>query len=132
MTAVDPWYSIEEASQRTGVSAHTLRYYERIGLLEPVGRATSGHRRYSDGNLSSVTFLTLLRQTGMPIREMLRFVALTRAGDQTVPDRVEVLEAHRAALAEQIERLNQHFAAITHKIDVYRGLLEQLSEKEYA
>lgn len=136
MTNVDAWYTIEEAAQHTGISAHTLRYYERIGLLEPVGRASSGHRRYNDGNLNSVRFLTLLRQTGMPIRDMQRFVALSRAGDETVPDRVEVLEAHRAALAAQIEQLNQHFTAITYKIDIYRALLAAQQgaphEKEYA
>ena len=79
-------YTIEEAAQRTGVSTHTLRYYERIGLLAPVGRASSGHRRYSDDDLGAVGFLTLLRQTGMPIRDMQRFVELTRAGDDTIPD----------------------------------------------
>lgn len=132
MNDVEQTYTIEEAAQRTGVSTHTLRYYERIGLLEPVGRASSGHRRYSDGDLGSVTFLTLLRQTGMPIREMLRFVQLTRGGDQTIPQRVSALEAHRDALAEQVALLNRHFAAIEHKIDVYRTLLDAHELKEYA
>ena len=118
-------YTIEEAAQTTGVTAHTLRYYERIGLLEPVGRASSGHRRYNDGDLASIHFLTLLRQTGMPIREMQRFVELTRAGEQTVPDRVAVLEAHREALAAQIALLHRHFEAITTKINVYRDRLEK-------
>jgi DNA-binding transcriptional MerR regulator len=127
---VEHLYSIEETAHLSGVSAHTLRYYERIGLLEPVGRASSGHRRYNDGNLGSVRFLTLLRQTGMGIREMQRFVALTRAGDGTVPDRVAVLETHRDALAEQIALLNQHFEAITKKINVYRELLDKVTEKE--
>jgi DNA-binding transcriptional MerR regulator len=130
VTDVEHLYTIEETAQLSGVSAHTLRYYERIGLLEPVGRASSGHRRYNDGNLGSVRFLTLLRQTGMGIREMQRFVALTRAGDRTVPDRVAVLEAHRDALAEQIALLNQHFAAITTKINFYRELLDTVTEKE--
>jgi DNA-binding transcriptional MerR regulator len=130
---VEPTYSIDEAAQQTGVSSHTLRYYERIGLLEPVGRANSGHRRYSEGDLGSVGFLTLLRQTGMPIRDMLRFIELTRAGDQTVPQRVEVLEAHRDALAEQLALLQRHFAAIENKIGIYRALLGTHEElKEYA
>jgi DNA-binding transcriptional MerR regulator len=133
VTDVEQTYSIDEAAQRTGVSAHTLRYYERIGLLKPVGRANSGHRRYSEGDLGSVGFLTLLRQTGMPIRDMLRFVELTRAGEQTVPQRVEVLEAHRDALAEQLALLKRHFAAIEAKIGVYRALLGTHEElKEYA
>jgi DNA-binding transcriptional MerR regulator len=132
---MEPQYTIEETAQRTGVTAHTLRYYERIGLLEPVGRASSGHRRYNDADLASVGFLTLLRQTGMPIREMQRFVELTRAGDQTIPERVVALEAHRDALAAQIALLDQHFAAITRKINVYRALLaehEHEQVEEYA
>ena len=116
-------YTIEEAAQRTRVTTHTLRYYERIGLLAPVGRASSGHRRYSDDDLGAIGFLTLLRQTGMPIRDMQRFVELTRAGDGTIPQRVVVLEAHRDALAEQLALLNRHFAAIEIKIGIYRALL---------
>ena len=116
-------YTIEEAAQRTGVSTHTLRYYERIGLLAPVGRASSGHRRYNDDDIGAIGFLTLLRQTGMPIRDMQRFVDLTRAGHDTIPERVEVLEAHRDSLAEQLALLNRHFAAIETKIGIYRALL---------
>jgi DNA-binding transcriptional MerR regulator len=117
-------YTIEEAAQRTGVSTHTLRYYERIGLLEPVGRATSGHRRYTDDDLGSVAFLTLLRQTGMPIREMRRFVELTRGGEHTIRARVDLLREHRDALAAQLELLNRHFSAIQNKIGVYQEMLD--------
>jgi DNA-binding transcriptional MerR regulator len=133
VTDVEPTYTIEEAADRTGISAHTLRYYERIGLLEPVGRASSGHRRYGPNDLGSIEFLTLLRQTGMPIRDMQRFIELTRAGDHTIPQRVDVLEAHRDALAEQLALLNRHFGAIERKISVYRALLGDHEElREYA
>jgi DNA-binding transcriptional MerR regulator len=123
VTRVEPTYTIEEAARRTGVSSHTLRYYERIGLLAPVGRASSGHRRYSEDDLGAVAFLTLLRQTGMPIRDMLRFVQLTRAGDGSIGDRVDLLEAHRDALAERLGLLQRHFEAIEHKIKIYRDML---------
>jgi DNA-binding transcriptional MerR regulator len=124
-------YTIEEAARRTGVSTHTLRYYERIGLLERIGRASSGHRRYTDDDLGMVAFLTLLRQTGMPIRRMQRFVELTRAGDPSIGARVALLESHRDALAAQLELLNRHFAAIEAKIDVYRAMLDS-QQREYA
>jgi DNA-binding transcriptional MerR regulator len=123
VTRVEPTYSIEEAARRTGVSSHTLRYYERIGLLAPVGRASSGHRRYSDDDIGAVMFLTMLRQTGMPIRDMVRFVELTRGGDGTVGERVDLLEAHRDALAERLDLLRRHFEAIEYKIKIYRDLL---------
>jgi len=120
---VEPTYSIEEAARRTGVTSHTLRYYERIGLLAPVGRASSATARPADDDLAAVAFLTLLRQTGMPIRDMVRFVELTRGGDPTIGARVDLLEGHRDALAERLELLRRHFDAIEHKIKIYRDML---------
>jgi len=122
-TVLESGCSIDEASARTGVSAHTLRYYERIGLLAPVGRAAGGHRRYTDADLGAVVFLTLLRQTGMAIRDMQRFVDLTRAGDHTVASRVEVLVEHREQLVARLRLLNRHLKAIDHKITIYRDML---------
>lgn len=122
-TITDTGLSIEEASARTGVSAHTLRYYERIGLLAEVPRGPGGHRRYTDADIGAVVFLTLLRQTGMSIRDMQRFVDLTRQGDGTIPQRVEVLAEHRERLVEQLALLNRHLEALDHKIGIYRAML---------
>lgn len=115
--------SIDAAAERTGVSRHTLRYYERIGLLPPVTRATNGHRRYGDDDLGWVIFLTLLRDTGMSIRDMQRFVELTRAGNDTIPDRVAVLVQHRDDLLETLDRLHGHLGALNHKIGIYEEIL---------
>lgn len=123
-------YTIEEASEITGVSRHTLRYYERIGLLTPVQRDPSGHRRYGDDDLGWVTFLTLLRQTGMPIRGMLRFTGLTREGDATIAERVELLRAHRGELSERLQLLQRHLAALDNKIDFYSDVLRQAQTGE--
>jgi DNA-binding transcriptional MerR regulator len=123
-TITDTGLSIEEASARTGVSAHTLRYYERIGLLAEVPRGPGGHRRYSDADIGAVVFLTLLRQTGMSIRDMQRFVDLTRQGEGTIPQRVEVLTEHREQLVAQLELLNRHLQALDHKIGIYRAMLD--------
>src|SRR5687768_10049306 len=74
--------SISQAARATGVSAHTLRYYERAGLmLDPVDRAESSHRRYTEGDLGWITLLTRLRGTGMPIRRIAEYAELVRAGD---------------------------------------------------
>jgi DNA-binding transcriptional MerR regulator len=127
MTTTTEGLTIEEAAERTGVSAHTLRYYERIGLLAPVPRGSGGHRRYTDGDLGSVVFLTLLRQTGMPIRDMQRFVELTRAGDHTIVDRVAVLTDHRTELVAHIALLRRHLAALDHKIGIYTDMLRASS-----
>lgn len=121
--ATDTGWTIERTAELTGVSRHTLRYYERIGLLAPVPRDANGHRRYTEADLGAVGFLSLLRDTGMPIQDMLEFVELTRAGDATVPDRVRVLKAHRDSLVARLEDLHRHLGAITTKIDVYEALL---------
>lgn len=118
-------WSIEEAAQRTGVSRDTLRYYERVGLLDPVPRAASGHRRYTEGDIGAVRFVTLLRQTGMSISESLQFVDLTRDGDHTIPERVRVLRQHRDDLVAQLAVLHRHLEAINFKIDWYEGLLRE-------
>lgn len=116
-------YTIDEAAERTGLSKHTLRYYEREGLLPPVAKASSGHRRYSDDDLGWVRFLQLLRATGMPIREAKEFVALTWAGDHTIADRVEVLTAYRTALRERMARDVEHLEALDRKIGYYEDVL---------
>ena len=120
----DEGLNIEQAAERTGITRHTLRYYERIGLLAPVGRTVSGHRRYSDADLGSIIFLTLLRETGMSIQDMQRFVGLTREGEHTIAGRVEVLTNHRADLVATLERLGTHLKALDHKISVYTTVLE--------
>ena len=117
--------TIEQVAGRTGLSAHTLRYYERIGLLDPVGRATSGHRRYAAKDLAWIDFLTRLRATGMPIRHMQEFAALRRQGDTTIARRRVLLEVHQQMVQKHIEELQQNQQAITRKIETYhRSILK--------
>lgn len=116
-------YTIESAAAETGVSAHTLRYYERIGLLSPVGRGANGHRRYTDEDLGGIRFLTMLRATGMSIRGMTEFIELTREGDHTIPQRVRVLQQHRDTLRARMEADREHFAALDRKIGFYSELI---------
>jgi DNA-binding transcriptional MerR regulator len=117
-------YTIDEAAVRTGLTKHTLRYYEREGLLPPIAKASSGHRRYSDDDIGWVKFLQLLRATGMPIREAKEFVTLTWAGDHTIPERVEVLTSYRAALVARMRQDVEHLEVLNRKIDFYEGVLE--------
>ncbi|MHB8060054.1 MAG: MerR family transcriptional regulator [Gaiellaceae bacterium] len=119
-------FTIKDAAAETGVTAHTLRYYERIGLLEPIGREENGRRRYNEGDLYSVRFLTMLRATGMPIRDMLVFMQLTRAGDETISDRAELLERHRCELQFRLKELAGHLEVLERKIAWYRGRAREL------
>jgi DNA-binding transcriptional MerR regulator len=124
--------TIEDAAARTGLSRHTLRYYERIGLLGPVARSESGHRRYTEEDLGWIEFLTLLRETGMPIRDMHRFVELTRAGDATIAERVGLLRGHRDELIAQLDLLRRHLRAIERKIGVYTEMLAESQSRSPA
>jgi DNA-binding transcriptional MerR regulator len=115
--------TISEAAEASGLSAHTLRYYERAGLLDRVGRESSGHRRYDEADLARITFLTRLRSTGMPIRQVRQYADLLRAGDGNERERLALLEAHRDAVRERIAEMERHLELIDYKIDNYRRKL---------
>jgi DNA-binding transcriptional MerR regulator len=117
--------SISDAAQLTGLSAHTLRYYERAGLmLDPVERAPSTHRRYSEAEIRWVTLLTKLRATGMPIRRIREYAELVRAGEGNEGERLALLEAHREAVLEQLDAMRRNLEAIDYKIEIYRDCLD--------
>jgi DNA-binding transcriptional MerR regulator len=121
--AVNEALTIAEAAERSGVSTHTLRYYERIGALrEPPERAPSGHRRYTERDLSWIELLTRLRSTGMPIATMLRYAELAREGTTTATERKALLLAHRAEVAARVEQLRHDLKMIDYKITIYDEL----------
>lgn len=107
----------------TGFSLDTLRYYERIGLLDPVHRAAGGQRRYSEQDVEWLGILRCLRDTGMPIAQMREYAEKGRGGDGTIPDRLALLEEHDRSVAEQIALLERQRAKIREKIDFYRAAL---------
>src|SRR3954453_12980343 len=117
--------TISDAATASGVSAHTLRYYERAGLLDPVDRAASGHRRYADEDLARIQFLTKLRSTGMPIRRIREYAELMRGGDDTHEARLALLEEHRDAVRAQLAETARNLELIEYKIDFSR---ERLAE----
>ncbi len=115
-------YTIQQVAEMTGISAHTLRYYEKIGLLEPVNRHGNRHRRYSGNDLGWIDFIKLLRETGMPIRRMQRFMQLAREGNHTVSDRITLLSDHRQELFARISELQAHLEHLDRKIAYYQKL----------
>ena len=114
--------TISAAAAHTGLSVHTLRCNERIGLLDPVGRASGGHRRFGGSDLERIAFLQRLRATGMPIRDMLRYADPRRRGDSTLSARRRMLEAHRRAVAVGVAALRRDLDAIDAKVAHYRAL----------
>jgi DNA-binding transcriptional MerR regulator len=115
--------TISGAARASGVSAHTLRYYERAGLLDPVDRAASGHRRYAEEDLARIQFLTKLRSTGMPIRQIREYAELMRRGDGTHEARLALLEAHRDAVRAHLAETERNLELIDYKIGYYRERL---------
>ncbi|MET8785084.1 MerR family transcriptional regulator [Streptomyces sp. NPDC004589] len=120
----EPTLTIAQVAERTGLTHDTLRYYEKAGLIERVGRTGGNQRRYAAADLAWLEFLLRLRETGMPIAEMQRFAALRSRGDATVADRLAMLREHRAAVARRIRALRRNAAALDDKIDHYERLLE--------
>ena len=117
--------SIAEAARRTGVSTHTLRYYERAGLVvTPVDRTQGGWRRYHRLDIEWIVVCTRLRATGMPIKDIRRYAELVSAGHGNEQDRLALLESHRAAVIAKLAELQDNLELIDHKIGVYRGRLD--------
>jgi DNA-binding transcriptional MerR regulator len=110
--------SIAEVAERTGVTAHTLRYYERIGLVD-VPRDDGGRRRYTDAELNRVVFITRLRLTAMPIRHVQAYFRLVDDGPGNEPQRLALLESHRDQVKARISELEDALAVVDHKISMY-------------
>ncbi|HEX9332074.1 MAG TPA: MerR family transcriptional regulator [Anaerolineales bacterium] len=119
--------TIQEVAQATGLSAHTLRYYERVGLIHPIDREQNTHRRYTEDDVGWIGFLTKLRATGMSIKDMQKYAELQRRGDETLPERVEMLKSLRDKVEAHMDELNEHLKLIYYKIEIYQQIV---TEKE--
>lgn len=117
-------YSPGEVVERSGFSLDTLRYYERIGLLERVGRSANGHRRFDQRDLDWLGILRCLRDTGMPIAEMRRYAESSRAGEATLEERLALLTEHEARVEQHIAELRAQQQHLRDKIDWYRSQLD--------
>ncbi|MET7825504.1 MULTISPECIES: MerR family transcriptional regulator [unclassified Streptomyces] len=122
--AAEPTLTIAQVVERTGLSHDTLRYYEKAGLIERVGRTTGNQRRYAAADLAWLEFLIRLRGTGMSIGDMQTFAELRSRGDGSVPDRLAMLREHRADLADRMRALRRNAAALDDKIRHYERLLD--------
>jgi DNA-binding transcriptional MerR regulator len=118
----EPGLSIAEAAHRSGVSVHTLRYYERAGLVvTPVDRSSGGQRRYQELDLKWITVCTKLRATGMPIKTIRRYAELVAAGPGNEHKRLALMEAHRADVTAKLAEIQENLELIDRKIDTYRS-----------
>ena len=113
--------TIAETAERTGLTAHTLRYYERDGLMLAVERSASGHRRYTERDLEWILMVTRLRAAGMPIRDVRRYADLVRGGRGNEAERLDILRRHRDRVRADLDEAAGHLRAIDRKIGIYEG-----------
>ena len=114
-------FSPSQAAEQSGFSLDTLRYYERIGLLDGIDRAPSGHRRFRDDDLEWLGVLRCLRDTGMPIAQMRRYAELTRRGQATLAERLSSLTEHDRQVQERIALLQAQHRHLQDKINWYHS-----------
>jgi len=116
--------NIREFAEHTGLTAHTLRYYERAGLMGEVARDENGHRVYGPQDSQWVSFLHHLRETGMSIREMERYCALRSEGEATLAPRLALLERHTEQLAQHLREQHEHLAKLRETMAAYQARLQ--------
>jgi DNA-binding transcriptional MerR regulator len=112
---------IAEVSERSGISSDTLRYYERIGLIPPVNRNTSGIRDYSEIDVKRVEFVKCMRRAGLPIEVLIEYFKLIQQGDQTIEARKEILIEQRKQLVAKMKEMQKTLDTLDYKIKVYEN-----------
>ncbi len=122
-------YSIKQVSEKTNLKAHVLRYYEREGLLPNVSRSESGIRRYSQEDLEWLGLICCLKNTGMSIKQIREFVALSTQGNETLKQRCDMLMEHKKTVESQIEEMHNHLKKVTHKIQYFTSQYEEYLSK---
>ena len=115
-------WTIAEAASKCGLSQHTLRWYERIGLLPPIERGGDGRRRFSDCDLDWLATMTKLRATGMPVRDMQRYAELVRSGAGEA-ERIELLKKHREEVRRALASQRECLKLLDAKIEYYADCL---------
>jgi DNA-binding transcriptional MerR regulator len=115
---------IGELSRKTGLSIHTIRYYEKIGIIRKNGKDKSGHREYADNDIEWIKFITCLKAIEMPLNDILHFICLREKGDKTLPERVKIMKLQRIKLKSKIDDLKKHIKHIDYKISHFGKYLK--------
>ncbi len=122
--------TIGETSEETGLTIDTLRYYEKIGLIDNIERNASGRRCYSDDDIGWINLLLCLKGTGMSIADMQCFAELLRGSEENIPDRIKLLQDHKTAVLAHISQMRERLLAIDNKIDIYLSKVKDKHQRE--
>jgi DNA-binding transcriptional MerR regulator len=123
-------YSMKQASQITGLTAHTLRYYEKESLLPDVHRTESGIRRFTQEDIEGLGLICCLKSTGLSIKQIREFVELSLKGDCTLKRRCDMLIAHKKDVEEQMLQMQKHIDKVTYKIEYFTRKYKELEAEK--
>lgn len=113
------YYSIGQVAAKTGLTVHTLRYYEKEGLLPFVRKSSSGLRRFSDDDLGWLSLIECLKETGMSLKGIKQYIDWFREGDSTLPQRLEMFKQQQLKILAQIEQFKKYLQKIDYKVSLY-------------
>ena len=116
--------TINEVSEKFGISQDTLRYYERVGMIPHVTRTAGGIRNYQESDIGWVELALCMRSAGLPIEAMIEYVRLFQEGDETIPARLQLLLDQREALIEQQAQIDSTLKRLNYKISRYERAVE--------
>ncbi len=116
--------TINEVSEKFGISQDTLRYYERVGMIPHVTRTAGGIRNYQESDIGWVEMALCMRSAGLPIEAMIEYVRLFQEGDETIPARLQLLLDQREALIEQQAQIDSTLKRLNYKISRYERAVE--------
>ena len=120
---------ISEVSEKCDISADTLRYYERIGLLPPINRNNGGIRDYSELDVRRIGFIKCMRSAGLPIEVLIEYYQLIEQGDGTMEARKQILVDQRAQLVAKMKEIQKTLDLLDYKLEVYESMLMKTEQE---
>lgn len=117
--------SVGQLASLSGLTAHTIRFYEKAGVLQPASRAINGHRRYLPADVAWIEFVLRLKVTGMSLTEIKHYAVLRAQGDTTLQARMKMLKLHRASLVKKVQQLTENMGGLDSKIRTYKLLISK-------
>lgn len=125
-------YTIAKVSKITGLSAYTLRYYEKEGLLPNIKRDSNGNRDFSENDLGILKTITCLKNSGMSIKNLKRFIDLYDKGEDTLVERLEIVKEHKLVVEEKMKELNGYMEYVNYKIKYFEEAIDGSSYENAA